>query len=74
MNIIKEHAGIAGGTPERLASIIEELLDASREYFHKPTEQSFDTLVGLVRQLSAPNDMLEVARVFHEFLTLAGDT
>ncbi|KAJ3055215.1 hypothetical protein HK097_011216 [Rhizophlyctis rosea] len=72
MNIIKEHAGIAGGTPERLASIIEELLDASREYFQKPTEQSFDTLVGLVRQLSAPNDMLEVARVFHEFLTLAG--
>ncbi|KAJ3263329.1 hypothetical protein HK104_006667, partial [Borealophlyctis nickersoniae] len=70
-SIIKEHAGVAGGTPAKLASTIESILTKSREYFTHPSEDTFNQLVTLVRGVEGKRELVEVARVFHEFLTLA---
>ncbi|KAJ3186021.1 hypothetical protein HDU85_000935 [Gaertneriomyces sp. JEL0708] len=68
---IKEHAGVAGGVPERLAPMVNQVLGASRQYFLQPNDQTFQNLVTLVQNISQASDYLEVARVFQEFLTLA---
>jgi phosphoenolpyruvate carboxylase len=71
METVKTYTGIAGGTPERLSNIIEQLLDASKNYFNAGTPENFDTLASLVAGIENEPDLLEVARVFHEFLILA---
>ncbi|KAI9206838.1 phosphoenolpyruvate carboxylase [Polychytrium aggregatum] len=71
VDTIREHSGIAGGHPERLTSLIEGLLTASRLYLYHPSDESFESLVTLIQQVVTPAEYLEVARVFHEFLILA---
>ncbi|KAJ3398258.1 hypothetical protein HDV05_002636, partial [Chytridiales sp. JEL 0842] len=79
MQTIKEHPGIADGTPDRLAAIIERLLEASKLYhacrMHNTdkeiTDAAFATLTNLIRQLESPTDLFETSRGFNEFLALA---
>jgi phosphoenolpyruvate carboxylase len=83
---IKEHAGIAGGTPSRLRDskggvlnkrtgaltrIIDVMLDACRNYMATGSEQDFDKITATIQQLASSSDFLETARVFCAFLSLA---
>ncbi|TPX68375.1 phosphoenolpyruvate carboxylase [Spizellomyces sp. 'palustris'] len=71
LHIIKEHAGIAGGAPDKLAAKVDELLHASRQYFTNPSDGTFAELLAHIRDVKHPSDYLEIARAFQEFLTLA---
>ncbi|KAJ3124037.1 hypothetical protein HK098_001413 [Nowakowskiella sp. JEL0407] len=71
-DVIRYHPGVAGGSPEKLASIASEILQASQTYTHEKTDESFAKLGEIVREkLKEPLDYLEVARSFHEYLILA---
>ncbi|KAI8825738.1 phosphoenolpyruvate carboxylase [Fimicolochytrium jonesii] len=71
LSTIRDHSGVAGGVPDHLAAIVDELLLASRDYGESPSEQTFQTMVSIVKRIETPSVHLEIARVFHEFLTLA---
>lgn len=67
---IKDYAGIAGGCPKKLETTIETLLTTSKMYFEDDCLANFNNCVQQITKLSE-SELLEVARVFLEFLILA---
>ncbi|KAJ3023929.1 hypothetical protein HKX48_009137 [Thoreauomyces humboldtii] len=71
LTTIQDHPGVAGGAPDVLASVVDRILTASRNYFTNPSDETFGIMASLVKEVENPSIHLEIARVFHEFLTLA---
>ncbi|KAI8914076.1 phosphoenolpyruvate carboxylase [Powellomyces hirtus] len=71
LKTIEDHSGVAGGAPDILAHVVDTVLTASRNYFTNPSDETFQSLVTLIKEVQSPKMHLEIARVFHEFLTLA---
>ncbi|KAJ3167441.1 hypothetical protein HDU88_002363 [Geranomyces variabilis] len=71
LKTIEDHSGVAGSAPHILAEVVDKVLTASRNYFNEQSDETFQALVDLIKGVEDPALHLEIARVFHEFLTLA---
>ncbi len=58
---IKEHSGVAGGSPEKLDQTIQTLLSTSKAYFEDGSPENFNQCIKEITSLSSP-ELLEVAR------------
>ncbi|KAL7750812.1 hypothetical protein RI367_003769 [Sorochytrium milnesiophthora] len=65
VDAIRDH-----GDP-KLTSTVNALVDAAHTYSASRSEQDFQQLVTLTRQLQSPASYRECARIFHEYLTLS---
>jgi len=72
MNIVKHETESSHGAEhaEKLVCLLEACLIAGRLYHQNPSDESFERLVQLVRQVETPTEFIEMGRVFSELLGL----